>query len=51
MMEGTRDFDLDTWVQSVGISTSGSFSSPRKYEQLHGANVSLIGTGAIVNKF
>ena len=51
MMEGTDDFDVETWVQSVGTDTSGSFSSPRKCERSHGAKVSSTGTGAIVQKF
>ena len=51
MIESTGDFHLETWVQSFGINTSGSFSSPRKCERFHGTKVSLTGTGAIVQKF
>ena len=50
MMEGTGDLDLDTCVQSIGIDTSGSFSSPPQCERSHGSKVSLAGTGAIVQK-
>ena len=50
-MEGTSDFDLESWEQSVGINTSGSFSSPRQCERSLGTKVSLTGTGAIGQKF
>ena len=51
MMDDTGDFDLEKWVQSVGINTSGSFSSPRQCERSYGTIVSLTGTNAIVRKF
>ena len=50
MMEGADDFDLETWVQSVGINTCGSFSSPRKCKRSHGTKISLTGTRAIMHK-
>ena len=50
MIERTDDFDLETWVQSVGINISGSFTSPRQRERSHGTKVSLTSTGAIVHK-
>ena len=50
-MEGTDDFDLEAWVQSEGINTSGSFSLPRKCERSPGTKVSLTGTGAVIQKF
>ena len=51
MMDDTGDFDLEKWVQRVGINTSESFSSPRECERSHGIKVSLTGTGSIVQKF
>ena len=49
-MERADDFDLETWMLSVGINTSGSFSFPRQCERSHETKVSLTGTGAIVQK-
>ena len=38
-------------MKSVDINTPGSFSSPRKCKRSHGTEVSLTGTGAVVQKF
>ena len=51
VMEGTGDFDLETWVQRVGINTSGSLSFPRQFERSFGTKVPSTGTSAIVQKF
>ena len=50
MMEGICNIDLETWVKSVGINTSGYFSSPQQCERSRGVKVSLTGTGAVVYK-
>ena len=50
MMEGIGYFDLYKWAQSVGINMFGSLSLPRECERSHGTEVSLTGTGAIIQK-
>ena len=50
-MERADEFELETWVLSVGINTSGSFSSRRQCERSNGIKVSLTGAGTVVQKF
>ena len=49
-MEGSSEFDLETWVQGGVIDTSRSFSSPRRCDRSHMTRIPLDETSTVVQE-